>query len=322
MRNNNSRTQQASSQIWGYGLLIAIGLIAPFVVYPTFLMKVLCFALFACAFNLLLGFAGLLSFGHAAFFGAAAYVCAWLSKALGLSPELSILAGGLVAAALGLLFGALSIRRTGIYLTMITLALAQLVFFFAVQLPFTGGEDGLQGVPRGKLFGLIDLTDNLAMYFFVFAVFLAGFWLIQRTVSSPFGQVLKAIRENEPRAISLGYDVARYKLLAFVLSAFLAGVAGGMKSLVFQLASLTDAHWHMSGEVVLMTLLGGLGTLFGPAVGAFTIVVLENELADKVGPWVTVIMGAIFVVCVLAFRRGLVGELLALRGHKAPQQGH
>ena len=227
-----------------------------------------------------------------------------------------------MAAALGLLFGALSIRRTGIYLTMITLALAQLVFFFAVQLPFTGGEDGLQGVPRGKLFGLIDLTDNLAMYFFVFAVFLAGFWLIQRTVSSPFGQVLKAIRENEPRAISLGYDVARYKLLAFVLSAFLAGVAGGMKSLVFQLASLTDAHWHMSGEVVLMTLLGGLGTLFGPAVGAFTIVVLENELADKVGPWVTVIMGAIFVVCVLAFRRGLVGELLALRGHKAPQQGH
>ncbi len=322
MSNNVSRTQQASSQIWGYGLLIAIGLIAPFVVYPTFLMKVLCFALFACAFNLLLGFAGLLSFGHAAFFGAAAYVCAWLSKALGLSPELSILAGGLVAAALGLLFGALSIRRTGIYLTMITLALAQLVFFFAVQLPFTGGEDGLQGVPRGKLFGLIDLTDNLAMYFFVFAVFLAGFWLIQRTVSSPFGQVLKAIRENEPRAISLGYDVARYKLLAFVLSAFLAGVAGGMKSLVFQLASLTDAHWHMSGEVVLMTLLGGLGTLFGPAVGAFIIVVLENELADKVGPWVTVIMGAIFVVCVLAFRRGLVGELLALRGHKAPQQGH
>ena len=322
MSNNISRNQQASSQIWGYGLLIAIGLIAPFVVYPTFLMKVLCFALFACAFNLLLGFAGLLSFGHAAFFGAAAYVCAWLSKALGLSPELSILAGGLAAAALGLLFGALSIRRTGIYLTMITLALAQLVFFFAVQLPFTGGEDGLQGVPRGKLFGLIDLTDNQAMYFFVFAVFLAGFWLIQRTVSSPFGQVLKAIRENEPRAISLGYDVARYKLLAFVLSAFLAGVAGGMKSLVFQLASLTDAHWHMSGEVVLMTLLGGLGTLFGPAVGAFIIVVLENELADKVGPWVTVIMGAIFVVCVLAFRRGLVGELLALRGHKAPQQGH
>lgn len=313
---------RSSRHIWGYALLIAIGLIAPFVVYPTFLMKVLCFALFACAFNLLLGFAGLLSFGHAAFFGGAAYVCAWLSKVAGLTPELSILAGGLVAGLLGLLFGALSIRRSGIYLTMITLALAQLVFFFAVQLPFTGGEDGLQGVPRGKLFGLIDLSDNLSMYFFVFAVFVAGFWLIQRTVSSPFGQVLKAIRENEPRAISLGYDVARYKLLAFVLSAFLAGVAGGMKSLVFQLASLTDAHWHMSGEVVLMTLLGGLGTLFGPAVGAITIVVLQNELADKVGPWVTVIMGAIFVICVLAFRRGMVGELLALLGRKTSKQGH
>ena len=304
----------SSRQALGYTLLIGIGLLAPFVVYPTFLMKVLCFALFACAFNLLLGFAGLLSFGHAAFFGGAAYVCAWLSKAHGVTPELAILAGGGVAALLGLLFGALSIRRTGIYLTMITLALAQLVFFFAVQLPFTGGEDGLQGVPRGKLLGLIDLTDNLAMYFFVFAVFCAGFWLIRRTIDSPFGQVMKAIRENEPRAISLGYDVAQYKLVAFVLSAFLAGVAGGMKSLVFQLASLTDAHWHMSGEVVLMTLLGGLGTLFGPVVGALTIVTLENELADKVGPWVTVIMGAIFVVCVLAFRRGLVGELLAKMG--------
>jgi branched-chain amino acid transport system permease protein len=315
---SDDKRAASSRQALGYTLLIAVGLLAPFVVYPTFLMKVLCFALFACAFNLLLGFAGLLSFGHAAFFGGAAYVCAWLSKAHGVSPELAILAGGGVAALLGLLFGALSIRRTGIYLTMITLALAQLVFFFAVQLPFTGGEDGLQGVPRGKLLGLIDLSDNLAMYFFVFAVFCAGFWLIRRTIDSPFGQVMKAIRENEPRAISLGYDVAQYKLVAFVLSAFLAGVAGGMKSLVFQLASLTDAHWHMSGQVVLMTLLGGLGTLFGPVVGAFTIVALENELADKVGPWVTVIMGVIFVVCVLAFRRGLVGELLALRGNKPP----
>ena len=196
--------------------------------------------------------------------------------------------------------------------------MAQMIYFVFLQAPFTGGEDGLQGVPRGKLFGLIDLANNTAMYFFVFAVFCAGFWLIRRTIDSPFGQVMKAIRENEPRAISLGYDVARYKLVAFVLSAFLAGVAGGMKSLVFQLASLTDAHWHMSGEVVLMTLLGGLGTLFGPVVGAFTIVALENELADKVGPWVTVIMGVIFVVCVLAFRRGLVGELLALRGNKGP----
>ncbi len=309
----------SSRQALGYALLIGAAVLAPFIVYPTFLMKVLCFALFACAFNLLLGFAGLLSFGHAAFFGGAAYVCAWLSKAYGVTPELAILAGGGVAALLGLLFGVLSIRRAGIYLTMITLALAQLVFFLAVQLPFTGGEDGLQGVPRGKLFGLLDLTDNLAMYFFVLAVFCAGFRLIRRTIHSPFGQVMKAIRENEPRAISLGYDVAQYKLVAFVLSAFLAGVAGGMKSLVFQLASLTDAHWHMSGEVVLMTLLGGLGTLFGPVVGAFTIVALENELADKVGPWVTVIMGVIFVVCVLAFRRGLVGELLALRGNKAAQ---
>ncbi len=316
----------SSRQALGYALLIVAGIIAPFVVYPTFLMKVLCFALFACAFNLLLGFAGLLSFGHAAFFGGAAYVCAALSKNYGVTPELAILAGGAVAALLGLLFGALSIRRSGIYLTMITLALAQLVYFFALQLPFTGGEDGLQGVPRGKLFGLIDLTDNLTMYFFVFAVFGAGFWLIHRTIHSPFGQVLKAIRENEPRAISLGYDVARYKLLAFVLSAFLAGVAGGMKSLVFQLASLTDAHWHMSGEVVLMTLLGGLGTLFGPAVGALVIVTMENELADKVGPWVTVIMGAIFVICVLAFRRGLVGELLAkwgqVGGKRASQPEH
>ena len=301
----------------GWLALLALALVAPFVFYPTFLMKVLCFALFASAFNLLLGFAGLLSFGHAAFFGGAAYVCAALSKNYGLTPELSVLAGAAVAAVLGLGVGALSIRRSGIYMTMITLALAQLVFFLAVQLPFTGGEDGLQGVPRGKLFGLIDLNDNIAMYFFVLAVFVAGFWLIRRTVSSPFGQVLKAIRENEPRAISLGYDVAHYKLLAFVLSAALAGVAGGLKSLVFQLASLTDVHWHMSGEVVLMTLLGGLGTIAGPAVGALTIITLENELADKVGSWVTVIMGVIFVVCVLAFRRGLVGEIMALRGRRS-----
>ena len=306
-----------NKQRWGWLALIALGLAAPLVVYPTFLMKVLCFALFASAFNLLLGFAGLLSFGHAAFFGGAAYVCAALVKQFGVSPELAILAGGVFAGVLGALFGWLSIRRSGIYLTMITLALAQLVFFFAVQLPFTGGEDGLQGVPRGKFLGLVSLADNQAMYYFVFAVFCAGFWLIHRTIHSPFGQVLKAIRENEPRAISMGYDVAQYKLLAFVLSAAIAGVAGGLKSLVFQLASLTDVHWHMSGEVVLMTLLGGLGTVFGPAVGALTIVTLENELADKVGPWVTVIMGAIFVVCVLAFRRGMVGELLALRGNKS-----
>lgn len=296
-----------------FGLLLVAGLAAPFVAYPTFLMKLLCFALFASAFNLLLGFAGLLSFGHAAFFGGAAYVCAWLVKEAGWSPELGLLAGTLVGGGLGALFGWVAIRRAGIYFAMITLALAQLVFFLALQLPFTGGEDGLQGVPRGKLFGLIDLSDNTAMYYFVFAVFFAGFALIYRTVHSPFGQVLKAIRENEPRAVSLGYQVEQYKLVAFVISAAMAGLAGSMKALVFQLASLTDVHWHMSGEVVLMTLLGGLGTIFGPAVGAAVIVVLQNELADKVGSWVTVIMGGIFVLCVLAFRRGIVGELKALR---------
>ncbi|WP_338413013.1 branched-chain amino acid ABC transporter permease [uncultured Sphaerotilus sp.] len=296
-----------------FGLLLVAGLVAPFVAYPTFLMKLLCFALFASAFNLLLGFAGLLSFGHAAFFGGAAYVCAWLVKEAGWSPELGLLAGTVVGAGLGAIFGWVAIRRAGIYFAMITLALAQLVFFLALQLPFTGGEDGLQGVPRGKLFGLIDLSDNLAMYYFVFAVFFAGFALIYRTVHSPFGQVLKAIRENEPRAVSLGYQVERYKLVAFVISAAMTGLAGSMKALVFQLASLTDVHWHMSGEVVLMTLLGGLGTILGPGVGAAVIVTLENELADKVGSWVTVIMGAIFVICVLAFRRGIVGELKALR---------
>jgi branched-chain amino acid transport system permease protein len=296
-----------------FAVLAAGGIAAPFLVYPTFLMKVLCFALFASAFNLLLGFAGLLSFGHAAFFCASAYVCGYLCKTLGATPEVGILAGTAFAALLGALFGLLAIRRSGIYFAMITLALAQLVYFVELELPFTGGEDGLQGIPRGRLLGLIDLSDNLAMYFFVLAVFLGGFWLIHRTIHSPFGQVLKAIRENEPRAISLGYAVDRYKLLAFVLSATLAGLAGATKSIVFQLASLTDAHWHMSGEVVLMTLLGGLGTVLGPSVGALTIVGLENLLADKVGSWVTVITGAIFVACVLLFRRGIVGELRALR---------
>ncbi len=296
-----------------FAALIAVGVVAPFLVYPTFLMKVLCFALFASAFNLLLGFAGLLSFGHAAFFSASAYVCGYLCKSLGATPEVGILAGTAFAGLLGALFGMLAIRRSGIYFAMITLALAQLAYFVELELPFTGGEDGLQGIPRGRLFGLIDLSDNLPMYFFVLAIFLAGFWLIHRTIHSPFGQVLKAIRENEQRAISLGYAVDRYKLVAFVLSATLAGLAGATKSIVFQLASLTDAHWHMSGEVVLMTLLGGLGTVLGPPVGALTIVGLENFLADKVGSWVTVITGAIFVACVLVFRRGIVGELRALR---------
>ena len=315
MKSNYAANSAAESRrtVLMFVALLIVGTLAPFALYPTFLMKVLCFALFASAFNLLLGYVGLLSFGHAAFFGGAAYVCGYLCKELGWTPELGILAGTLTATVLGWAFGAIAIKRSGIYFAMITLALAQLVYFLALQLPFTGGEDGLQGIPRGKLLGVFDLSGNLAMYFFVFGVFMVGFTVIYRTIHSPFGQILKAIRENEPRAISLGYDVANYKLLAFVISASLAGMAGATKALVFQLASLTDAHWHMSGEVVLMTLLGGLGTILGPAVGASTIVTLQTQLADKVGSWVTVIIGVIFVVCVLAFRRGMVGELTALR---------
>jgi branched-chain amino acid transport system permease protein len=295
-----------------FGVLFVIGLVAPFAMYPTFLMKILCYALFACAFNLLLGFAGLLSFGHAAFLGTAGYVCGLMVRDVGVTPEVGILAGTVAAGLLGWLFGSLAIRRTGIYFAMITLALAQMVFFLALQIKETGGEDGLQGVPRGHLFGVVDLSDNLAMYYLVFAIFCAGFFVIYRTIHSPFGQILKAIRENEPRAISLGYDVNKFKLIAFVISAALAGMAGATKTLVFQLASLSDVHWHASGEVVLMTLLGGLGTILGPIVGAATIVSLQTQLADSVGSWVTVIMGVIFVICVLSFRRGIVGELQAL----------
>ena len=284
---------------------------APFVgIYPVFLMKALCFALFACAFNLLIGFGGLLSFGHAMFLGTAGYVCAHAAKVWGWPPEAAILAGTGAAATLGLVTGLLAIRRQGIYFAMITLALAQMIYFFCLQAPFTHGEDGIQSVPRGRLFGLLDLSNTLTMYYFVLVVFIAAFALIYRVVHSPFGQVLKAIRENEPRAISLGYDAERYKLLAFVLSATLAGLAGATKAIVFQLASLTDVHWTMSGEVVLMTLLGGMGTVFGPVVGAFIIIGLENYLASF-GEWVTVITGGIFVVCVLAFRRGVVGEIMA-----------
>jgi len=292
--------------------MLAVGSVAPFVVYPTLLMKLLCFALFACAFNLLLGYAGLLSFGHAAFLGGSAYITGYLCRDMGLTPELGVLAGGVFSGLMGALFGWVAIRRAGIYFAMITLGLAQLVFFLAMQMKFTGGEDGMQGIPRGMLLGVVDLSDNIAMYFFVFAVFMAGFWLVYRTIHSPFGQILKAIRDNEARATSLGYDVAKFKLLAFVISASLAGVAGSTKALVFQLASLGDVHWHTSGEVVLMTLLGGLGTVLGPVAGAITIVGLENMLADKVGSWVTVIMGSMFVICVLLFRRGLVGELNAV----------
>ncbi|HEU0202260.1 MAG TPA: branched-chain amino acid ABC transporter permease [Burkholderiaceae bacterium] len=285
--------------------------VAPIFFYPVFMMKVMCFALFACAFNLLIGFVGLLSFGHAMFFGIASYVSAHAAKVWGFPPELAVLFGTACAAVLGFFAGALAIRRQGIYFAMITLALAQMVFFFSVQAPFTGGEDGIQAVPRGRLFGLFDLNNTYIMYAFVLAIFLAGFLLIYRIVHSPFGQVLKAIRENESRAISLGYDTDRYKLLAFVLSATLAGLAGATKALVFQLASLTDVHWTMSGEVVLMTLVGGLGTILGPVVGAGIIVTMANYLA-QLGAWVTVVQGIVFVVCVLAFRRGVIGEIANL----------
>ena len=293
-------------------VVFAFLLVAPFVgVYPVFMMKALCFAIFACAFNLLLGYTGLLSFGHASFMGSAAYATGWLVRSAHLSPELGVLAGVLLAGALGLVVGLLAIRRQGIYFAMITLAMAQMIYFICLQLPFTGGEDGLQGVPRGRLFGLLPLDNDLVMYYVVLAVFAAVFLAIVRIVHSPYGQILKAIRENEPRAISLGYDVDRYKLLAFVLSTALAGLAGSMKTLVLGFATLSDVHWSLSGEVILMTLLGGMGTFAGPVVGAVTIIGLQNFLADRVGSWVTVIIGVIFVFCVIAFRRGIVGELLA-----------
>jgi branched-chain amino acid transport system permease protein len=294
-----------------FAAFVAAMMVAPHVgAYPVFLMKVLCFALFACAFNLLIGFVGLLSFGHAMFFGFSAYVSAYTAKAWGWSPELSILGGAATAAVLGLLVGAIAIRRQGIYFAMVTLALAQMVFFFCLQAPFTGGEDGIQSVPRNRILGLVDTKNDMSMYYFVLAIFVIGFAIIYRTIHSPFGQVLKAIRENEPRAISLGYQVDRYKLLAFVLSATLAGVAGATKSLVFQLASLTDVTWQMSGEVVLMTLVGGMGTVFGPVVGAAVIITMQNYLAG-LGEWVLVTQGVIFVIVVMLFRRGIVGEIAA-----------
>jgi branched-chain amino acid transport system permease protein len=288
--------------------MAAFFLLAPLAVYPVFLMKAMCFALFACAFNLLIGFGGLLSFGHAMFLGTAGYAAAHAAKVWSFPPEMAILFGTATAALLGLVTGLLAIRRQGIYFAMITLALSQMIYFFYLQAPFTHGEDGIQAVPRGALFGVLDLSNAWAMYFTVFAIFMAGFLLVFRVIHSPFGQVLKAIRENEPRAISLGYDVSRYKLLAYLLSATLAGAAGATKALVFQLASLTDVHWSMSGEVVLMTLLGGLGTVFGPVVGALIVVTMENYLA-QLGAWVTISQGVIFVICVLTFRRGVIGEL-------------
>lgn len=300
-----------SPRLWGWVAMLALGLAAPFLVYPVFAMNVLCLALFASAFNLLLGYTGLLSFGHAAFLGAAAYTTGAVVKRWGWPPELGVLAGTAVATALGAIFGSLAIRRSGIYFAMITLGFAQLVYFLVVQMPWTGGEDGLQGIPRGRALGFLPLDHQLTMYYFVYVAFLGGFWLIERAIRSPFGHVLRAIRENEPRALSLGYDVDRYKLVAFVLSAGLAGLAGSLKALVLQFASLSDVHWHRSGEVVLMTLLGGMGTVLGPSVGALVVVTLENYLAD-VGSWVTVITGGVFVACVLAFRRGIVGEVRAV----------
>lgn len=295
-------------------ILLTLGLIAPFIFYPVFLAKLLCFALFASAFNLILGFAGLLSFGHAAFLGTGGYVTGWLMMNSGLTPEIAIILGTAAGAALGALYGKLAVKREGIYFAMVTLALAQLTFFIYLQAPFTGGEDGMQGVPRGNLLGFIDLSDNLSMYYFVLAIFIGGFWLINRTIHSPFGQVLKAIRENENRAISLGYDVNRYKWLAFVISAALAALAGSTKSLVFELASLTDVHWHMSGEVILMTLVGGVGTLLGPLIGAGVIVAMQNFLSGgELGNYLHILMGAVFVICVLSFRSGIVGTFAKFR---------
>jgi branched-chain amino acid transport system permease protein len=295
----------------GLALLVAAGLLAPLFIYPVFLMKALCFAIFACAFNLLFGFGGLLSFGHSAFFGGAAYITGYVVKIWGFTPELGLLTGIAAGAALGLVFAVLATRRQGIYFAMITFGLAQMVYFVALQLPFTGGEDGLQTVPRRALFGVIDLSSNLSMYYFVLIVFLSVLAAIWRIVHSPFGQVLHAIRDNEQRAISLGYRVHHYKILVFVLSAAFAGLAGGLKCLVFGIATLTDVYWHTSGEVVLMTILGGVGTMLGPVVGAALVVGIQNYFAE-LGAWVTMIQGAIFVIVVMAFRRGIVGELIPL----------
>ena len=311
----------------GYGLLLAALIVAPFFgAYPIFVMKLLCFALFASAFNLLLGYTGLLSFGHAAFFGGSAYVAGHVMKVWGFTPELGLLVGTLTGAVLGWVFGVLAIRRQGIYFAMITLALAQMIFFVALQAPFTGGEDGLQAVPRGKLFGVISLADDLTIYYLVLAIVAAAFALIVRTIHSPFGQVLKGIKENEPRALSLGYDVARFKLLAFVISAALTGLAGSLKTLVLGFASLSDVHWTASGQVILMTLVGGLGTLSGPMVGSTVVVILENKLGEighaiaavtgiewfnTLGESVTMVTGLIFIVCVLLFRKGIMGEIIA-----------
>lgn len=317
-------------------LAILIALAAPFVMYPVLLMKLLCFALFACAFNLLIGYTGLLSFGHAAFLGGAGYTAGYVIRDFGLPFEIGIVAGVAFAAFIGLIMGMLAIRRQGIYFTMITLALAQMLYFIFLQAPFTGGEDGLQGIPRGTLFGVLDLRNDLTLYFVVLGICIAGYALIMRTVHSPFGQVLKAIKENEPRAISLGYDVDKYKLLVFVLSAALSGLAGATKATVLGFETLTDVHWTMSGLVVLMTLVGGLGTLAGPIVGAIVIIALENRIGEfgawmavttnidwfrSLGEQVTIVTGFIFIVVVLAFRKGIVGEIIAWNQRRMAKAG-
>lgn len=298
------------AQSYAFLVMVAVIVIAPMALYPVFLMKVMCFALFACAFNLLIGYVGLGSFGHAAFFGMGGYLTAHSAKVWGLTPELAIILGGVAGAMLGLVFGWLAIRRQGIYFAMITLALAQMAYFVCTQMDFTGGEDGIQQVPRGALFGVISMSSDMSLYWVVATIFLGGFLLIHRIVHSPFGQVLKAIRENEPRAMSLGYRTDDYKLMVFVLSAALAGVAGGTKSLVFGIATLTDVNYPMSGEVILMALVGGMGTIFGPVVGAAIVIAMQNYLSPF-GAWVTVTQGVVFVVCVLAFRRGIIGEIAA-----------
>jgi branched-chain amino acid transport system permease protein len=307
----HAQTHSGRDEKVAFAIMTVLLVVAPFVIYPFFLMQALCIALFACAFNLLVGYVGLLSFGHAMFLGLASYVSAHAAKVWGLDPGLAILSGAASAAALGVATGALAIRRQGIYFAMITLALSQMIYFFCLEAPFTHGEDGIQSVPQGKLLGVVDLSNQTLLYYFVLAIFLFGFLVIYRTINSPFGDILKAIRENEPRAVSLGYRVDQYKLAAFVLSAALAGLAGAVKAIFAQNASLTDVQFSMSGEVVLMTLLGGLGTIYGPVIGAFIVVAMQQYLGQYLGEWVTVIQGSIFVVCVLLFRRGIVGEIAA-----------
>lgn len=298
------------AQLIAFAIMIALIVICPYVLYPVFLMRVLCAALFALAFNLMIGYVGLLSFGHAAFFGMGSYIAAWTMKFWHIDAIVAIALGGLTGAVLGLVLGYLAIRRSGIYFAMITLALAQMVYFFCLEAPFTGGEDGIQQVPRGHLFGILDLSNDMTMYWVVAVIYIAGFLMIHRIIHSPFGQVLKGIRENEPRATSLGYRTDDYKLIAFILSCMMSGIAGGTKAIVFGIATLTDVHYSTSGEVVLTTLLGGLGTVFGPAAGAVVVTTMENYLA-QFGAWVTVTQGVIFMICVLAFRRGIIGELAA-----------